>query len=236
MSGSNGIHPVVNLNERQKCPAHPTKRRWSDGAEAGRAAQERSKESKLTIVAYMCEACGYYHLTKNSGGDSATLPDGKFSVGEFRAMAPNHPVFANNPADEPPIVPGDHETRIRFARRFLEANPTPTSEQLCEAIGGCTKDTLRRVMKDLGYRNTRGRYAHWVKNEPVDDRTPLDTEYDNDAPEEPTRWHGGRDIPWREARLVDNLDRLRHIALGDLIDTYSAAGLTLVLSLEGKDA
>ncbi len=236
MSGPNGLHPVANLTERQKCPLNPTKRKYSDGAEAGREAQKRAKSTGLPIEAYMCEGCGNYHLTKGSRGGNGPLPDGKFTVGEFRAKAPSHPVFADNVTEEPPIVPGDHETRLRFAREFLLTHPTPTSDEMCEAIGGCTKDTLRRVMKDLGYRNTRGRYAHWVKNEPADDRTPLDTEYDNDAPEEPTRWHGGRDIPWREARLVDNLDRLRHIALGDLIDTYSAAGLTLVLSLEGKDA
>ncbi|AWY06779.1 DNA binding protein [Microbacterium phage Quhwah] len=279
MSGSNGFHPVVNLTERQKCPKHPTKRKWSDGGEAGREAQRRSKESKLTIVPYMCEACGHYHLTKQSGGDSVILPEGKFTVGEFKAMAPDHPVFANNPADEPPIVPGDHATRVKFARRFLEDHPEPTSEQLCQAIGGCTKDTLRKIMRELGYRNTRGRHARWVPGkseaeerreaaeaaidsdvsretsvdpEPdvdvhlrpefrqpnVDDlRTPVDLSYDNDAPETPTtRWHGGRDEPWREARVIENLDRIRHVALGDLIDTYAAAGMRLVLSLEDAHA
>ncbi|QGJ89480.1 DNA binding protein [Microbacterium phage Smarties] len=265
MSGPNGFHPVANLAERQKCPAHPTKRRWVDGAEAGRAAQERSKQSKMSIAAYMCEACGNYHLTKQVDGDSVTLPEGKFTIGEFKSMAPNHPVFANDPADEPPIVPGDHDTRLKFARRFLETNPEPTSEELCEAIGGCTKHTLRRVMKDLGYHNTRGRNARWVKGqsagairqeeaeaaadvsretspepdpEPdVDVRLKVDLAYDNDAPEEPaTIWQGGRDIPWREARRIENLDRLRHVPLGDLIDTYAAAGLRLVLSLEDDHA
>lgn len=279
MSGSNGLHPVVNLNERQKCPAHPSKRKYTDGAEAGRAAQQRTKDTGIPIQAYLCEACGHYHLTKSTGGDSMTLPDGKFSVGEFKALAPNQPVFSGSPEEEPPIVPGDHETRVKFARRFLESNPEPTSEELCLALGGCTRDILRRVMKDLGYRNTRGRHARWVKGlsegaqrrqqneadidvpvidratgEPVDDpeppvdvrlrphvsretssdeRTPLDLSYDNDAPETPrTRWHGGRDEPWREARVIENLERLRHVALGDLIDTYRAAGFTLVLSLE----
>ncbi|QGJ88922.1 helix-turn-helix DNA binding domain protein [Microbacterium phage Teamocil] len=260
MSGSNGLHPVVNLNERQKCPAHPSKRKYTDGAEAGRAAQKSSKDSGLDIVAYMCEACGHYHLTKSTGGDSVTLPDGKFTVGEFRALSPNHPVFSGNPAEEPPIVPGDHETRVKFARRFLEQNPEPTSEELCMALGGCTKDMLRKVMRDLGYRNTRGRFARWVKDDrpqpdetPLDpadafdapdvsretssdERTPLDLSYDNDAPESPTVWHGGRDVPWREARLIENAERLRHIPLGDLIDTYAAAGLRLVLSLEERDA
>ncbi|QGJ95287.1 DNA binding protein [Microbacterium phage Jayden] len=183
----------------------------------------------------MCDGCGNYHLTKASRGGNGPLPDGKFTVGSFESKAPNHPVFARTEPEEP-IIPGDHETRLRFAREFLITNPEPTSEQMCEAIGGCTKDTLRKVMKDLGYRNTRGRHARWVKNEPADERTPLDLEYDNDAPEKPTRWHGGRDIPWREARLVEGLDRLRHIALGDLIDTYAAAGLRLVLSLEDADA
>lgn len=257
MSGSNGLHPVVNLGERQKCPLHPTKRRYTDGAEAGREAQKRSKATKLPIEAYMCEGCGHYHLTKASRGGNGPLPDGKFTVGEFQSMTPNHPVFAGNPADEPPIVPGDHATRVKFAKRFIEENPTPTSEELCQAIGGCTKDTLRRVMKELGYRNTRGRYAHWVKDDraepetvnsedadddvsretsPHEPRPALDLSYDNDAPERPEMWQGGTWIPWRNVRAVENLDRLRHVPLGDLIDTYAAAGLTLTLTLEDSNA
>lgn len=250
MSGSNGLHPIVNLNEKQKCPAHPSKRKYSDGAEAGRAAQRSSKSAGMRIEPYLCEACGFYHLTKSTGGDTVQLPDGKFSVGEFKALAPNHPVFSGNPEEEPPIVPGDHETRVKFARRFLQSNPEPTSEELCLALGGCTKDILRKVMRELGYRNTRGRSARWVKNvdPPVqegtsdatesepDTRTPLDLSYDNDEPEKPRRWHGGTDIPWREARVVENTDRIRHLALGDLIDTYAAEGLRPVLSLEDADA
>lgn len=259
MSGSNGLHPVVNLNERQKCPIHPSKRKYSDGAEAGRAAQQSSKNSGLDIAPYLCEGCGFYHLTKKVTGDTAQLPDGKFSIGEFKALAPNHPVFSGNPEEEPPIVPGDHATRVKFARRFLESNPEPTSEELCMALGGCTKDILRRVMRDLGYRNTRGRFARWVKDEPpVDDpidvpvidretgeavsepegdRKPLDLSYDNDAPDRPAvHWIGGREVPWRVARLIEGTDRIRHVALGDLIDTYAAAGYRLVLHLEEADA
>ncbi|QDP43603.1 helix-turn-helix DNA binding domain protein [Microbacterium phage Tyrumbra] len=248
MSGSNGFHPVVNLKERVKCPAHPSKRKYTDGAEAGRAAQQRSKESGLDIVPYLCEACGHYHLTKKSGGDSVTLPEGKFTLGEFKALAPNHPVFSGSAEEEPPIVPGDHATRVKFARRLLESNPEPTSEELCLALGGCTKDSLRKIMRELGYRNTRGRFARWVKDdrEEAPEPTPepdvprgtsLDVEYDNDAPETPrTVWHGGREEPWREARLIENSERLRHVPLGDLIDTYAAAGLRLVLSLEDAHA
>ncbi|AWY05420.1 DNA binding protein [Microbacterium phage Metamorphoo] len=267
MSGSNGLHPVVNLKERVKCPAHPSKRKYTDGAEAGRAAQQRSKESGLDIVPYLCEACGHYHLTKKSGGDSVTLPEGKFTLGEFKALAPNHPVFIGSAEEEPPIVPGDHATRVKFARRLLETNPEPTSEELCLALGGCTKDSLRKIMRELGYRNTRGRFARWVKDdreeapempqheafnsgpvpkwtadrpqpEPdVSRETSLDVDYDNDAPETPqTVWHGGREVPWREARLIENVERLRHVPLGDLLDTYAAAGFRLVLSLEDAHA
>lgn len=253
MSGSNGLHPVVNLKERQKCPAHPSKRKWTSHKEAQEAAVKSSRQSKLTIIAYMCEACGHYHLTRSLGGDSVTLPGGQFSVGEFKAKAPHHPVFASSPDDDLPLVPGDHETRVKFARRYLEQNPEPTSEEMCEAIGGCTKETLRRVMKELNYRNTRGRFARWVPNPPPapdprladepetaqgateaepDTRTPLDLSYDNDAPEEPPAvWQGGRERPWRAAREVE-VERIRHIPLGDLLDTYSSAGYRLVLTLE----
>lgn len=47
MSGPNGLHPVANLAERQKCPLAPTKRRYIDGSEAGREAQKRAKSTGL---------------------------------------------------------------------------------------------------------------------------------------------------------------------------------------------
>lgn len=268
MSGSNGLRPVENLAERRKCPLHPTKAKFSEAA-AIVEADLRSKRTKLNIEPYLCEGCGFWHLTKNSHGTVGK--GGKYSTGEFKAVAPNHPVFSGEPAevDETddeglPLVPGDFDTRVRFARAFLEENPEPTSEQMCAHLGGCTKDSLRKVMHHLGYHNTRGRTARWVKDEAptdeppmsaadllreqrhrqgrelleveVDDRTPLDLSYDNDAPETSMRWHGGRDIQWREARVVENTDRIRHVALGDLLDTYAAAGFRLVLSLEVADA
>lgn len=254
MSGSNGLHPVINMQERQKCPLHPSKRKYSLVADAKAAAKKSAQSSGLDIAPYLCEGCGHYHLTKSTGGDTVQMPDGRFSVGEFKAMAPNHPVFSGNPAEEPPIVPGDHETRVRFARRFLEQNPEPTSEELCMALGGCTKDMLRKVMRDLGYRNTRGRHARWVKDdretpidvpvidratgEPVPDPEPdvevrLRSKGDSEEPAKPeVHWIGGREVPWKVARVIENTERIRHIAVGDLLDTYAAAGYRLVLHLE----
>lgn len=220
MSGGNGLHPVVNLTERQKCPAHPTKRKYSDGAEAGRAAQKSSKQSGLDIAPYLCSDCGYYHLTKRVGGDTIQLPDGKFSVGEFKAPAPDHPAFGNA-EKEAPIMPGDHATRVRFVQEYLRQNPEPTSEELCEALGGCTKDTLRRVMRDLNYRNTRGRHARWVKN----DNSEPEAIEEETVPE-----------PDAPAPRHVNVERLRHIPVGDLIEAYAAMGMRLVLTLEDDHA
>lgn len=245
-AGSNGLHPVANLQERQKCEAHPSKRKWCDGEEARAEARRRSREAKMEIGAYLCDSCGCYHLTKSTGGDSITLQDGKYTVGEFQSLAPDHPVFATAENPEPPIVPGDHETRVKFARRFLTDHPgiEPTTEQMCEALGGCTPGMLRKVMADLGYRNTRGRSARWVRDEePIDvPVTPRDTPagfevfdrrtrsvlgvVEESTPEPDVSRETSEDL-WVDVEH----ERIRHLAVGDLIDAYAAAGFSIRIQM-----
>lgn len=231
--GTNGIHPVENLSDRQKCPEHPTKRKFATGELARAEAERRTIAAGIPIDAYLCSGCGQYHLTKSVGGDSITLPEGKFSVGEFKAQAPSHPVFTNPPElEEPesPIVPGDFDTRLRFVRAYLEEHPEPTSIELCEYLGGCTKDSLRKVMTALGYRNTKGRTARWVLDEGIDvttvspdpDLTPSWT----GAPQH-SESHRVPDEMWVD---VDP-QRIGHIAIGDLIATYAAAGFDVRIQI-----
>lgn len=269
-AGSNGLPAIANLSDRTKCPIAPTKRKWCDGDLAKEEAARRSQNVKLPIVAYLCSGCGCYHLTKSSGGDSVTLVDGKYSVGEFQSLAPNHPVFAQPGDPEPPLVAGDHETRVKFARRYLADCPDdwePTTAEMCEVIGGCTKDSLRKVMAELGYRNTRGRSARWVKV-PSTEETPSGFEvFPRDSAAQllrEKREREGRELhevpdadvkrdvevtlrdpaPSMMPFLVSsdqadkrtwidlNTDRIRHMAVGDLLDAYAAGGLEIRVQVE----
>lgn len=217
MSGPNGLHSVANLNERRKCPKHPSKRKFYSADSAQAAAAERSKVSGLEIEPYLCDGCGHYHLTKSTGGSNTVLRDGKFSVGEFASVAsPRHPVFTDG--DAPP-VPGDHPSRVKFLREWLMTNPEPTTEEALAALGGCSKVALRMAMAEVGFSNTRGRRARWVRRVAEPDQAP-----------EPT-------IPeTAPTRRIVNVERIRHIPVGDLLDSYAAIGMSLVLVVDGPDA
>ena len=243
--GGNGLNPLVNLEERRKCPLHPTKARFSE-SEAEAEGKKRSKATKLTIEPYLCPGCGYWHLTKNSFGTPGK--GGKYTVGEFQS--PNHPVFANAPQDEIetddeglPIVPGDFDTRVRFAMALLEENPEPTSDELCEAMGGCTKGSLRKVMLHLGYRNTRGRNARWVKGRSAADLLREKNEQEAAAIDVPVIDRStGQPVPEPDVPVTLRADyaspwtdldpaRIGHVAIGDLIATYAAAGLDVRIQI-----
>lgn len=249
--GPNGLHPVVNLEERRKCPLHPTKARFTE-SEADREGRIRSRDTGLNIEGYLCPGCGYWHLTKNSHGTVGK--GGQYSVGEFKS--PNHPVFSGNaPEDDSetddeglPLVPGNHDARVKLARALLETNPEPTSDELCEALGGCTKNTLRKVMGELGYRNTRGRFARWVPGDSAASilrqkreaegqdlyEAPAD-EMPDPEPDVDVRLRA--DIQWPEpeppAEVWVDLDpsKIGHVAIGDLLATYAAAGFDVRIQI-----
>lgn len=214
--GANGLSPIENLADRQKCPLHPSKRKFATTASAKKAAAERSKETGLDIGAYLCEGCGSYHLTRNTGGDSITLVEGKVTVGEYRPL--DHPAFGERPAlDDPSPIPGDHDTRVRFMRAWLAERPgaEPTSTEIREALA-CSNDTVRQTMRALGYRNTGGRTARWIEAEP----TPEPEIMPQDAP--------GRDLTaWDAIRL----ESIAHLSIGDLLAVYGAAGIEVRLQV-----
>jgi hypothetical protein len=223
VSGSNGLHPVANLTERQKCPEHPTKMKYADG-ESARAEAARRSTKRMPIAAYLCTGCGQYHLTKSVGGDSITLHDGKLTVGEFQS--PDRTAKAP-PEPELPLVVANHNARVKVVRAYLLENPSPTSEELCAHLGGCTKSTLSKVMKELAYHNTRGRNAKWIPDTvPPAIDVPVVHRASGKSVKAPV------DIrPDQRPRTVD-LNRIHHVAIGDLVESYAAAGFRLVLTLE----
>ena len=257
--GSNGLPVVQNLNDRLKCPAHPTKRRWVDGDLTREEAERRTRSLNkrgVKIEAYLCDSCGNYHLTKSTGGQNVILPDGQYTVGEFQSRVPDERVLPTPEDPEPPIVPGDFDTRLRFARRYLEQNPEPTSEEMCEALGGCTRDSLRKVMQALGYRNTRGRSARWVKIATSDGRTKDDVSRETSESDDihvpvidratgkpveldPSQAFDAGPAPHWEAKpqagaplWIDlDLTRIQHLAVGDLVNAYAAAGFNVRIQI-----
>ena len=109
--------------------------------------------------------------------------------------------------EEPPI-PGDRDTRLRAARALVAETPEPTSAEVRDALS-CSNDTARDVMRLLGYENTKGRNARWVKR---GEEHPALTE-----PEI------GEEAGW----ITLDLDRVSHMPIGDLIAAYRLVGIDL---------
>ncbi|QDH93310.1 helix-turn-helix DNA binding domain protein [Microbacterium phage Cressida] len=208
--GSNGLPAIANLSDRQKCPEAPTKRKFTTTEEAWTEARKRTTESGIDIAPYACAGCGAYHLTKKvTGSDTLTRQEGgKVVTGALRRKS-KHPVHA--PAvvratlPEPEPTPGNHDARIKFAAALLEHNPEPTTADVRAALN-CSQDTARKVMIEMGYRNTKGRHAHWEK---------ISTDTPQPAITEAESW-----------QTLD-LDRLNHMPIGDLIAAYNLIGVQL---------
>lgn len=209
-AGSNGLTPIENLDQRRKCPINPTKARFTERA-AHAEARARAERTGLPIEPYLCEGCGFWHLTKSSRG-TARLKRGKYTTGDLRVLAPTHPVFSGaDMPDDSPAIPGNRLARLRVLSRWLEANAdvTPTSAELTELLGGTlSRDTLRSLMRELGYRNTGGRSARWVPDimsEPEPPHTP--------PQEAVSTW------------LDVDAERVGALAVADVIAAYEAIGL-----------
>lgn len=209
--GSNGLTAIANLADRQRCPEAPSKRKYTTTEEAWDAARKRSQESGLEIAPYACPGCGGYHLTRKvTGSDTLTRQSGGKVVTGAQRRKSTHPVHAPavirqtlpEPEEEP--VPGDHDTRIRYARALLAETPEPTTTEVQAALS-CSKETARRTMLELGYRNTKGRHAVWR----IEPETVQQTMAEHES--------------WQTL----DLDRLAHMPIGDLIAAYRQIGVEL---------
>lgn len=193
----------------EKCPSRPSKRRWASIHEAWDAADARTEEVGIEIVPYRCDDCGFLHLTKRTGGTSEI---------ERRSGAE---VF---PPTNPP-------TRRAALRTFLEGRTEVASIEVREALD-FSQHTTSKYMMELGWVNSGGRTAKWrptgalapteVKLHAVE--KPVDKPVDMSMRRHPA----SRDAGWRQ---MENLDPLRHMALGDLLDTLRAAGMEVRITV-----
>jgi hypothetical protein len=207
VTGTNGLNPVAQLAERQKCPHAPTKFKYKTKAAAWAAADERTKTARLPIAPYACPGCGLFHLTSNVKGSDVLTRDPGVVTGALRKKSPNHPVFAGRkemPDDTEPTA-GNRDARRRILTGWLIEHDAPTTAEVI-AFTGTTGPTAREDMRALGWTISRGNQGRWKPQTPPESR--------EDAFSEPQ-------TPW----VLLAPDRVRHIALGDLLDAYAAIGV-----------
>lgn len=211
MSGSNGLPPVANLADRQKCPDSPTKRKYRTTEEAWAAARERSAEAHMQIVPYACAGCGSFHLSKKvDGSDVLTRNAHRVETGALRKRSPRHPVFGEVPernwVPEPSekVVGGNAGGRRKLLRDWLATGVRPSSREVEEFLE-VSAPTARDDLKAIGaIRQTR--QAPW--------ELPGAYVAEVVATAEPEK-------PWREVTL----DSVAHLPVGDLLDAWRIAGI-----------
>jgi hypothetical protein len=234
--GKNGSTPLQNLTqlrrkpvfevaaelEHSKCPSHPTKRMWTNEIDAIREAEVRSIAAKIPIAAYRCTACGDIHLAKRTNVREGSLIE--------------RPPL---PGSELPVVLGNPEAKRKALREYLESHETATTADLCELLDIGRKSLTSYMADHPTWYNTRGAAAVWKQRTPA----PVDEPVDNppapanfevfkgkgqsarnlkalDAAQ--SRHPSSQNVGWKP---MENLERIRHMPIGDLLDTFAAAGM-----------
>lgn len=234
--GKNGSTPLQNLTqlrrkpvfdepaelEHSKCPSHPTKRMWTSEIDAIREAEVRTIAAKIPIAAYRCNACGDIHLAKRANVQPGSLIE-----------------RAPMPEPDPPVVLGNPEAKRKALREYLESHETATTADLCELLDLGRKSLTAYMAEHPTWYNTRGAAAVWKIRAPK----PVDEAVDN--PPAPANFEvfKGKGMTTRNLKALDaaqsrhpssknvgwkpmeNLERIRHLPLGDLLDTFAAAGM-----------
>lgn len=243
--GSNGLLVHENLKHQQskrvidrkaelaltKCTAMPTKRQWHDRDEAIREAEARSEAAKMAIYAYKCPACEFYHLTRKFGPDIVTREKVAAEVDtRWEAM---------------PLVLGDKTTRMRALSGWLAEQESPTTADIIAEFNWHST-TVATYMAELGWTCSKGRHAKWTRVElaeaeakpeeaPAAVITPLavakvkvsaQTELEASIARHPASQMN----PWASFQM----DRVRHIPLGDILDVLDAAGVELSIRTREK--
>lgn len=231
MVGTNGLTAVENLKTRQrkplyeepaeiehsKCPAHPTKRMWISDVEAIREAESRTIAAKMQIAAYRCDECGNAHLCKAENarpGSVLRLPE---------SPERNWEVFKPKPANP--------DAKRKVLVQFLDGRESVLTSELTELLG-LGRAAVGKYMGELGWHNTRGMNARWIRtaekkvpalkavDKPVDKpavrakATPIDMAK--------RRHPSSQEVGWRP---MTRLDPIVHMPIGDLLATLRAAGM-----------
>lgn len=166
--GSNGINPVDQWREGQKCPDSPTKKRFRNSDEAWEAARLRSEETGLQIVAYLCAGCGGAHLSRKVKGSDVAVkaPVGittgalRKKVGTFLQAPSALSERRELPQTEGPIMPGNAAARRKMLAKFLEGRDSVTTAEIMVGIG-TSRHSVARYMGEIGWTIGRGPGARW---------------------------------------------------------------------------
>lgn len=207
--GSNGLPPIPRIGP-EPCPDTPSKTIYTTSAAAWRAADERSGQVGARIAPYACSGCGYYHLTRKvNGSDVLTRQPGSSVVtGAMRNIANSRrspEVGGNHPAVRSKAAPAPRPLSEQLAED-LDARDRPTTAELTVRYG-VTQAALFSAMHAIGWTPGRGRGARWTPPAPsLSSVPPLP------SPAKP----GWRDV---------EVDRIGHVALGDLVETLRASGV-----------
>lgn len=198
-----------------KCPAHPTKRMWTDPIQAIREAETRSEIAPVPIAAYRCDACGNAHLCKRS----AVRPG---SLLEHPEVERNWEVF--------PAKPGNSAAIQKMLAALLEGRTEIASSEVIQKLE-LSRPTMRKHMEAAGWKSGSGRTAKWTpKATTLAAVTPIQEPVNIELEASIARHPASQINPWSEF----GMDRVRHIPLGDLIDTLAAAGVELRIQTRSK--
>jgi len=229
--GTNGLDPVEQAIEKGKCPEKPGKRKYHTLKEAEAAAQRSSSQYHTTIVPYVCPGCGKYHLTgkRTEGSEVVREVNGVLrttAMDQRDAAKPGkvYPQRVETPV-ETPIVPGNVDARWKMLLAFLEGKDTASTMEVAEGIGIHYK-TVTGYMHQLGWTIKRGPGARWLRPPAAEASNLIALVQKDPVTTAMSRHPSAQNVGWKPMILTDTI---RHVPLGDLVDTLKAAGLELKL-------
>jgi len=163
--GTNGLDPMSQLRERDKCKLVPNKLIYKNSEEAWAKALERSRETHLKIVPYACDGCGWFHLTSSDKVNDKVVPaQVGISTTTLRKKTPVTTAtipIRKDMTPEGPTIPANFDAKVKMAKAYLKGKQSATTEGIKEALGEISKNSLSRVMREIGWYNTRGRNPLW---------------------------------------------------------------------------
>lgn len=209
---TNGLPALDNYRNKQKCPDSPTKKKYATLAAAKEAARESSSRAKMSIDAYACPGCGFYHLTRKVDGSDIVREDG---ASLLTASMKRHP--AGNArverSDDPELYPpGNFEAREKRLAEYAVENPGALSVAEVQLFLGVSVDTARETMRKAGFQPKRGPGARWDPPQPVEES--VDDIEDSD-------WRTPTSFP-------------AHVTIDDYVRAMDGVGLAVRIQVRAK--
>lgn len=162
--GTNGIDPATQLRDLNKCPTAPTKARYYSSEAAWTAANKRSVEAGLDIIAYACPGCGYFHLSKKvKGSDVVVKAPVGITTGALRKAFVGEPLIIPERKELPmdgPIVPANPDARRKMLGEYLEDKEAVSTDEILSLLS-CSRHSVSKYMAEAGWKSERGPGARW---------------------------------------------------------------------------